>query len=156
MPPLRERRADIPLLARHFIVNFSRGAAKHLSSAADDLLMGYDWPGNVRELRNVIERAVILTGRSAEIGAEHLAFAPARSSNGISLVFDHEPTLEEIEADYLRKMLRRYGGLRYKAANALGISERHAYRLIDKYGLRDLPETDAAAPDPPGRQERES
>ena len=157
VPPLRERRADIPLLARHFVVDFSRGASKQLSSAAEDLLMGYDWPGNVRELRNVIERAVILTGRNAEIGAEHLAFAPSRSSNsGIALVFDHEPTLDEIEARYLRKMLRRYGGLRYKAANALGISERHAYRLIEKYGLRDLPETDNETSDLRVRHERDS
>ena len=145
VPPLRERREDIPVLARHFIVNFARGAPKHLSNAAEDLLMGYAWPGNVRELRNVIERAVILTGRSAEIGPEHLAFAPARGSDrGITLTFDHEPTLEEIEARYLRKMLVRYGGLRYKAAGALGISERHAYRLIEKYGLRELPDGQSA------------
>lgn len=151
VPPLRERSTDIPLLARHFIDNFSRGSPKHLSSAADELLIGYQWPGNVRELRNVIERAVILAGRNSEIGAEHLAFAPSPSASksGISLVFDHEPTLEEIEARYLRKMLRRYGGLRYKAASALGISERHAYRLIEKYGLRDLPASDEERPAQP-------
>ncbi len=136
IPPLRERRDDIPLLARHFIAQLGRGRDKILSAEAEDMLIGYSWPGNVRELRNMVERALILSGRSPEIRGEHLAFGHTRPRRGLVLDFDHEPTLEEIERDYLARMLARYGGNRARAAAALGISERNAYRLIDKYGLR--------------------
>ena len=99
------------------------------------LLVKYDWPGNVRELRNVIERAIILSGEGRQIRREHFAIA----RNGLDLPhktlldFDHEPTLKEIENRYLRLLLDRYAGHRAQVAKALGVSERNTYRLIQKY-----------------------
>ena len=77
VPPLRERRDDIPVLARHFLANhdFSRRVRKELSRGAERLLVGYDWPGNVRELRNVMERAIILSGNEPLIRSSHLGLA---------------------------------------------------------------------------------
>ncbi|KAF4513787.1 UNVERIFIED_CONTAM: hypothetical protein B566_EDAN011708 [Ephemera danica] len=72
VPPLRERREDIPLLAAHFLQRFARGIERELTSDALRLLTAYDWPGNVRELRNLIERAVILAGRERRVRSEHL------------------------------------------------------------------------------------
>jgi transcriptional regulator with PAS, ATPase and Fis domain len=74
VPPLRERREDIPPLAQHFLAHpgFSKRIAKRISEPALQSLIDYDWPGNVRELRNVIERAIILSGNKLKIGLEHL------------------------------------------------------------------------------------
>ena len=101
------------------------------------LLIDYDWPGNVRELRNLVERAVILAGRDARIRAEHFGPLVVRRSDSVVLAFDHEPSLGEIEKDYLRRTLLRHGGNRAKAAEVLGISERNIYRLIKQYELGD-------------------
>ena len=97
----------------------------------------YDWPGNVRELRNLVERAVILAGRDGRIRAEHFGPLVARRSDSVVLAFDHEPSLGEIEKDYLRRTLLRHNGNRAKAALVLGISERNIYRLIKQHELGD-------------------
>lgn len=133
VPPLRERREDIEPLARHFLTMLSRTTLMTLTKDALGLLTAYDWPGNVRELRNAIERAIILARPGSQIAAEHLAFIP-RSQNGeFVLRFSLEPTLAEIERDYFRQVMAKYGGSRQKTAAVLGISERHIYRLIEKY-----------------------
>ena len=137
VPPLRERREDTPLLAEHFLQRFARGIERELSADALKLLTAYDWPGNVRELRNLVERAVILAGRDRRIRAEHFGPLVARRADAVVLAFDHEPSLGEIEKDYLRRTLLRHGGNRAKAAAVLGISERNIYRLIKEYGLGD-------------------
>ena len=137
VPPLRERREDIPLLAQHFLQRFARGIERELSADALRLLTAYDWPGNVRELRNVVERAVILAGRERRVRSEHFAALSGRREAAVMLAFDREPTLSEIEKDYLRRTLQRYSGNRAKAATVLGISERNIYRLIKEYGLGD-------------------
>lgn len=98
--------------------------------------VAYDWPGNVRELRNVVERAMILSGHRPEIRPDHLTFgAVGATPAAITLAFDHDPSLEEIERVYLKKMLEKYSGYRAQVARVLGISERNLYRLIRKYGL---------------------
>jgi DNA-binding NtrC family response regulator len=151
VPPLKSRREDIPELARHFIRNhdFSRRVEKSLTQDALNALTAYDWPGNIRELKNVVERAIILSGDSAAIDAEHLALpGMTASSDQFSILsvprqpmeplpFDiaAEPTLEEIKQGYLKYLLERHGGHRGKVAKALGISERNTYRLIGKFGL---------------------
>ena len=137
VPPLRERREDIPLLAEHFLQRFARGIERELTADALKLLMAYDWPGNVRELRNLVERAVILAGRDRRIRAEHFGPLVARRSDAVVLAFDHEPSLGEIEKEHLRRTLLRHGGNRARAAAVLGISERNIYRLIKEYGLGD-------------------
>jgi DNA-binding NtrC family response regulator len=133
VPPLRERREDIAPLARHFLALLARTAPMTLAPDALKLLTAYDWPGNVRELRNAVERAVILARPGNQIHADHLAFIPRGQSGETVLRFGHEPTLEQIERDYLHQVMARHGGNRQKTAGVLGISERHIYRLIEKY-----------------------
>jgi len=137
-PPLRERRDDIPYLVNHFIRNhnFSRRINKSISAEAIRKLISYDWPGNVRELKNVIERAIILSRDSNLIRPEHLAFAN-RANIKFSLKFDHDPTLEELELEYLRHLFSKYMGHRSKVAEVMNVSERSIYRFIRKYGLED-------------------
>ena len=88
-------------------------------------------------MRNLVERAVILAGRDGRIRAEHFGPLVVRRSDSVVLAFDHEPSLGEIEKDYLRRTLLRHGGNRAKAAVVLGISERNIYRLIKQYELGD-------------------
>jgi DNA-binding NtrC family response regulator len=138
-PPLRERRDDIPYLATHFIHNhnFSRRINKRISSEAIRRLTAYDWPGNVRELKNVVERAIILSRDTNSIRPEHLTFGDGGNRNTIKVTvsFDHDPTLEELQAEYLRMQLSKHSGHRAKVAEVLDVSERNIYRLIRRYGL---------------------
>ncbi|MBT2971068.1 MAG: sigma-54 dependent transcriptional regulator [Candidatus Thiodiazotropha sp. (ex Ctena orbiculata)] len=142
MPPLRNRRDDIPELAKHFLTNhnFSTRVNKNLSSSAIRSLISYDWPGNIRELKNVIERAIILSGERQSIKPEHFAFTRAlgKSDGVVSLSFDHDPSLEELEASYLSYQLKKYSGRRAKVAQVMGISERSIYRMIKRYSLDDI------------------
>jgi DNA-binding NtrC family response regulator len=133
VPPLRERREDIALLAQHFLARFTRTLPARLTDEALGLLVAYDWPGNVRELRNAIERAVILSRPGKLVQAQHLSFIPRTQTGETVLRFGQDPTLEQIERDYLHQIMVKYGGNRQKTAAVLGISERHIYRLIEKY-----------------------
>lgn len=137
IPPLRERRDDIPELVEHFLHNhnFSRRINKQFTQATMRELIAYHWPGNVRELKNVVERAIILSGEKSDIRPDHLTFSTIRRSSSFQLSFDHEPTLEEIERDYLKVLLSKYSGHRLKVAEALGVSERNTYRLLKKHAL---------------------
>jgi len=138
-PPLRDRLDDIPLLVEHFLENhsFSRRIDVSVHQNAMDDLMQYHWPGNVRELKNVIERALILMGDTHVLRSEHLVFnyPVAKTKQHTVLSFKKQPTLEEIEENYLKKMLIKYSDHRGKTAEALGISERTLYRLVKKYRL---------------------
>ncbi len=133
VPPLRERREDIEPLARHFLARFTRALPATLTADALRLLVAYDWPGNVRELRNAIERAVILSRPSKQVQAQHLSFLPSAQTGETMLRFSQDPTLEQIEREYLHQVMVKYGGNRQKTATVLGISERHIYRLLEKY-----------------------
>ncbi|MCG8017973.1 MAG: sigma-54 dependent transcriptional regulator [Candidatus Thiodiazotropha sp. 'RUGA'] len=139
IPPLRDRRDDIPELAAHFVRNhtFSTRVSKNLSSSAVRSLVSYDWPGNVRELKNVIERAIILSGDRQVIKPEHFSFSRVlgKSEGVVTLSFDHDPSMEELEAHYLSYQLKKYSGRRGKVAEVMGISERSIYRMIKRYEL---------------------
>lgn len=135
IPPLRERREDIEPLARHFLALLTRNAPTSISDAVLKLLRTYDWPGNVRELRNAIERAVILARPGNPIRVEHFSFMPRSQAGEVVLRFGEDPSLEQIEREYLRQVMSKHGGNRQKTAAVLGISERHIYRLIEKYGF---------------------
>jgi len=136
IPPLRERREDIPNLVQHFINRFSRKNEKELKgieSKAMEILLGYEWPGNVRELENVIERSVVLD-RDGIIGPDDLpaqiqtASAPAMESVTIPL----GTPLEEVEQILMEETLRRTKGDKGLASKLLGISTRTLYRKMDK------------------------
>ncbi|CAA6603010.1 Acetoacetate metabolism regulatory protein AtoC [Rhodospirillaceae bacterium LM-1] len=147
VPPLRDRQGDIASLASHFISNhdFSRRVEKMLAPTALSRLEAYSWPGNIRELKNVVERAIILSGNSPVIDERHLALPsdlgpmPSASiqptANGFFLGLGQEPTLEDIKKAYLADLLERHAGHRARVARVLGISERNTYRLIQKFGL---------------------
>lgn len=142
VPPLRERGEDIVAIAESFVANrnFHRSVEKHLAPDALAAIRAYGWPGNVRELKNVVERAVLLSGADPLIHAAELGLTIDRGSkggpSGFSLAFGAPPTLEEIEKAYLADLLQRPGISRAEIADILGISERNTYRLIAKYGLR--------------------
>lgn len=137
LPPLRERRADIPMLAAHFLEkhDFSRRFKKELSRSAERALVAYDWPGNVRELRNVMERSIILSGSEPAILVRHLGLPAAPGSGEVKLSFPHEASLDEVKQAYVRLLHARYSSHRGKLAAALGVSERNLYRLLQRYGL---------------------
>ncbi len=133
LPPLRERREDIPLLAMHFLARNRTRYRKQVtgfSPAAMQQMMQYTWPGNVRELEHTVERAVLLC-RSEEIEPANLAVATARSSVPS---FDNM-SIDEVESLLIRKVLRRCDGNISQAAEALGLSRAALYRRIEKYGL---------------------
>ncbi len=132
IPPLRERREDIPPLSGYFLNKFAREFQKPVKAIADDVIsifMMYDFPGNVRELEHVIERAVILTDGST-IEVKHL---PNRfTSQGASTLTDEAqiPTLAEVEKNHILKVLKATGGAKSKAAELLGISRSALWRKL--------------------------
>jgi len=139
-PPLRERREDIPFLVEHFIRNhdFSMRVKKTVTKEAMRKLIAYDWPGNVRELKNVVERAIILSRDKKVIRSQHLTFGACKQDSAgfqLDLPSGSSPTLEELEASYLKMLLEKHAGHRATVAQVMGISERHVYRLIGKYEL---------------------
>ncbi len=141
LPPLRDRREDIPLLADHFLKLYTQKNGKTLSGftrAAVTAMEGHTWPGNVRELEHAVERAVVLS-RGAELNLEDLplavragAAAPSSSVavDGRSLVVALGTTLEEIELRVIHETLRRTNGDKDLAAQILGISVRTIYRKL--------------------------
>jgi DNA-binding NtrC family response regulator len=137
LPPLRERRDDIPLLVDHFVGTFSREYAvepKSVTPEAMRKLLDYYWPGNIRELQNVIERAFALSPQP-EIRVEDL---PASVEQGGAptprLNVDGPLALADIEKQAIEAALRRSGGNKNEAARLLGIDRQRLYRKIEKYG----------------------
>jgi transcriptional regulator with PAS, ATPase and Fis domain len=133
LPPLRERREDIPALAHHFLHRFSNDVKKNLSEISKDALdklSAYDWPGNVRELANVIERAVVL-GQGAEIASHDLParIAAAQSepqADGIS----YRVAMDAYRRQLVMRALAQTQGNRAAAARALGLHEKYFLRLL--------------------------
>jgi two-component system response regulator PilR (NtrC family) len=146
LPPLRERREDIPLLAEHFLAKYAEQMEKEItgvSREAMDLLVSHDWPGNIRELENALERAVALEATPAILpdslpttirGEETRLAAP---SEGLpESGFDLEAHVQEIERGYIAEALRKAGGVQVKAADLLGMSFRSFRYYVKKYNLR--------------------
>jgi len=135
LPPLRDRRDDIPLLVETFLHKCAKANRKPLQGISESslaLLIDYSWPGNVRELENVIERAVTLA-RGEKIMPEDLP-ATVQGSRGDRRVLDDaaERTLplQEVEWEYIKKILEKTGGNKYQAAQALGIDRKTLYRKL--------------------------
>ncbi|MBW2052813.1 MAG: sigma-54-dependent Fis family transcriptional regulator [Deltaproteobacteria bacterium] len=134
LPPLRERREDIPQLIDFFFDMYSQrrqAEVKSISAEAKKLLMAHDWPGNVRELANTIERLVVL-GRHGVIEPEDLTFAEWRTSRESTKV---GLTLDDVEREHIIKVLERFQGRRTEAARALGIDRSTLREKIKRYGL---------------------
>ncbi|MBI5639349.1 MAG: sigma-54-dependent Fis family transcriptional regulator [Nitrospirae bacterium] len=132
LPPLRERKEDIPLLADYFIRNSPDFRHKRLSKEAMDLLAEYSWPGNIRELQNVMHRTLLLS-RGDVIGREDL---PSDLRGGDAVAASHL-RLEDIEKDHILKVLREVGYQKGRAAEILGIDPKTLYRKLLGYGIRE-------------------
>ena len=139
MPPLRERRGDIPVLAAHFVAKYGRGRPVTLSPEAVTLLASHDWPGNVRELENAIERAVVL-GASDRIVAddlpEPLVENAAGAASGGETTMYHQG-VAEVKRRLILGALDRSGGNYTAAARLLGLNPTYLHRLLRNLQLRD-------------------
>src|SRR5207237_829117 len=138
VPPLRERKADLLLLADHFLETFSRTHSKNIkriSTPAIDMLMSYHWPGNVRELTNALERAVVVCDGHV-IHAHHLppTLQTAEASGTISTV-SLEEAMTAYEKDLLQDALKTTHGVRSKAARLLNTTDRIFNYKVRKYGI---------------------
>src|SRR5262245_2712902 len=142
LPPLRDRREDVPLLVYHFLRKTRpdvKDPSQTITKDAMQVLVEYDWPGNVRELENIIERSVILqTGPVLDVGdlPDILTRRPSAGAGGKKL-FEGGPkvTLEELEKEYLVTVLNETGWQKKKASSILGINASTLYRKIQRYGL---------------------
>ncbi|MFC1892054.1 sigma-54-dependent transcriptional regulator [Thermodesulfobacteriota bacterium] len=137
LPPLRNRRGDIPLLMDHFLDKFSRKMKKampEVSSEAMEILKDYPWPGNVRELEHTIERILILEYTDVIRARDLPSFITQRQ--GEFQMFSEDPlSLEELEKQYIRFVLRRTKGKKILAADILGINRKTLAMKIKKYEL---------------------
>ena len=137
VPPLRERRADIPALIAYFLRRFNerfRREVKGISPDAMAALTSYDFPGNVRELENVLERAFALGARD-EIKRANLPELSVRAEQSAAASSEPLPTLDQAERDLIGRALDRFRNDKEQAARALGLTVRTLYRRIKKFGL---------------------
>jgi DNA-binding NtrC family response regulator len=137
MPALRQRRDDIPLLVDHFLKRQAKqGALKTVTKEALDLLMKYDWPGNVRELENVMERALVLD-EGGVIGPEDLPdkIRFGHSQKGSLVIDSPNMTLEELEKEYILKVLNYTRWQKKRSSELLGINASTLYRKLIAYGI---------------------
>jgi two-component system NtrC family response regulator len=139
VPPLRERREDIPPLIDHFVRVFAEVNRKRiagLTREARDLLLRYDYPGNVRELENLVERAVVLT-RDDVIGPTDLPLTLQEPVADVAEAAGLPTAVEALERRLIRAALTQAAGVQTRAAEALGISERVLRYKLKKYGLTE-------------------
>jgi len=148
VPPLRERREDVELLANHFLKKYANSAQKsilRIRPESLEALKNFEWPGNVRQLENTIERAVAMeTGDELRVDLDHdqpRARAAAASSNGhhppsvSSEGMDFEKYVAEIERSLIESALQQSGGVQTRAAELLKVSYRSLRHLLKKYDI---------------------
>jgi two-component system, NtrC family, response regulator AtoC len=147
LPPLRERREDIPLLAAHFLEKHARASRREVSGLTPEALRtltGYPWPGNVRELENAVERAVavasgpdvdrrdlpgeVLESQQGALPPEVLAGMPYREAVNVAR--------DRVSRDYLVALMREFGGNVTRAAERAGVERESLHRLLKRYGIR--------------------
>ncbi|MCB1728363.1 MAG: sigma-54-dependent Fis family transcriptional regulator, partial [Gammaproteobacteria bacterium] len=141
MPPLRERREDIPALLQHFVSQFAAEYGRHVvgfDAASVRRLESYPWPGNVRELRNLVERHVVLADKPL-MQLEGLPDDPADAS--AATVTHDLPTLAELEWRYIQQVLQHCDGNRSKAATLLGIDKSTLWRKLERSRVQARPDS---------------
>lgn len=141
LPPLRERRSDIPILANHFLRELQEqyGGDRSFSSEVLELLCDYSWPGNIRELKNCVERMSVLSTEeiiSTAVLPHQIADVRGRKSKKDAENYRLQDILEKTERDTIQAVLSLTGGNKARAIEILGISKRNFYMKLDKYGLR--------------------
>jgi two-component system response regulator AtoC len=155
MPPLRDRKEDIPALVEHFLAKHRYSATAQPAAISEEALkrlMEYDWPGNVRELENVVERAVVLsrgqiiTSRELPFGDHEAGEHEEEGGDEVSVEKSYfKKAVAQFEKDMIMKALRDANGNRSKAAEMLGIYRRLLYAKIKEYGLEGFPPKGRAA-----------
>ena len=133
LPPLKERKEDIPLLIQHFIKKFNAITGKNIKGITEEaltILMGYSYPGNIRELENIIEHAFVLS-RSDYIDVNHLPTEIIETDEKDRRI----PPLDEIEKNTIIKAISQFNGNKQKAAEALGIDRTTLWRKLKKYNI---------------------
>jgi Nif-specific regulatory protein len=138
VPPLRERRSDILLLADHFVQGYSRASGKNvkrISTSAIDMLLAYHWPGNVRELENCIERAVVLTNDDVILGHHLPPTLQTAEASGTGHAGTLQEALDKLERELILDALKTSRGNMAKASEALGITERIMGLRVKKHGI---------------------
>jgi two-component system response regulator AtoC len=143
LPPLRERREDIELLAHHFLAEICKaeGQDKRFTASAVERMIGYDWPGNVRELRNVVQRAFVMAAGNS-INDEWLELDASRGSKrdaGQYLSVRVGSPLAEVERKLIFATLEHYGGHKERTAAALGVSLKTLYNRLKEYSVEGHP-----------------
>ncbi len=129
VPPLRERKEDIPLLVEHFLQHLPSARARRISKAALQMLVDYEWPGNVRELQNVLQRATLLSRKEVLDEGDF---------GGLEQIPHSQPAgkrLAEVEKAHILSVLGETGGHRGRAAEILGIDPKTLYRKLLQYGI---------------------
>ena len=148
LPPLRDRRDDIPLLVDHFIEKYARDAGKRVTGiqpTAIAALKGHSWPGNVRELENVIHRSLLITDGPEITDADLPPGLGSTSGDGVggsSAPISVAMSLDELERAAIEKALKRHGGNLSDVARQLGIGRSTLYRKLEQYGLREKKDGD--------------
>ncbi|MBD0319964.1 MAG: sigma-54-dependent Fis family transcriptional regulator [Gemmatimonadetes bacterium] len=142
VPPLRERAADVPLLAEHFLAadQGAGGEARRISREAMAVLTAYPWPGNVRELRNAIAHAATLAS-GAEIGEDDLPprlREAGRAASRVAGASQRQLSLRDLEREYILEVMRQTGGNKSRAAEVLGLDRKTLYRKLADFGVPDV------------------
>jgi DNA-binding NtrC family response regulator len=139
LPPLRERREDIPLLVEHFLAKYARREGRQDAGIADEalgMIQRYAWPGNVRELENVVERALALSKSGIILPSDLPVEISGQSGRPQPItpasIIDDRPTLAELEQRYINLILQQEGGNKKRAAEILGIDRRTLYRTLGR------------------------
>jgi DNA-binding NtrC family response regulator len=139
LPPLRQRKEDIPLLANYFLQKYAQRFGKPLTKVSKEALrvvVNYDWPGNVRELENAIERAVALS-EGDTVETTDLPEKIVNAKMPILHMEDYEMTLEALEEQHVKQVLQKTGGDKVKAAQVLGINLSTLYRKLVRYEAKE-------------------
>ena len=140
MPPLRERKTDIPILARHFVQLFQKEKGYsdiEITETAMEKMINYDWPGNVRELQNALERAVVM-GNGRQLRPEDLPmlYSVDSTMNDIPVGMSLQAAVDEFKKKFIQLNLKNTSGNQSQAARVMDIQRTYLSRLISKYGLR--------------------
>jgi DNA-binding NtrC family response regulator len=136
MPPLRERKEDIPILVQHFIHKFSKELKKAVSSVSEDalkILLNYSWPGNIRELENIIQRAITLSQHEVILPEDLPASIIQKIDEKLfEKALEEKFTLDQLEKEYIKRVLIETGGNKSKAAERLGLDRKTLYRKLEE------------------------
>lgn len=137
LPELKERKQDIPLLANHFLGEFSNETGRNFSitPSAVEVLVGYPWKGNVRELKNTLERAAIISN-SEVLDEKNFKFLKTGTENEDEFNIDLNMELKDLEKNYIQKVLEENGWNKLQAANILGIDRKTLYNKIRLYNIK--------------------